>query len=93
MPLLLTCLSAAARSTRVTRWSLLDGDFIGGPFQILPGKAKDHLLVVAPYFLCPGCGSGGPYPGHIPFELGDISLGRARPISQDASHRMPIRIE
>ena len=68
-------------STQVARWSFLDGDPIGGPFQTLPGMAEGHLHAVAPYFLCSGCDSGGPYLGHIPFLPGDVSLGRAYPIS------------
>ena len=56
----------AVRSTQVTRWPLLDGDSVGRPFQTLPGKAKDRLCAVAPYFPCLGCGSGGPCPGHVP---------------------------
>ena len=46
---------------------LLDGDSIGGPLQTLPGKAEGCLRVVAPRFLRPSCGSGGPYPGHVLF--------------------------
>ena len=64
----------------MTRWPLLDGDSIGGPLQTLPRKAEGHLCVVAPRFLCPSCGSGGPRLGHVP-------LARRRPVGQAASRQ------
>jgi len=54
-------------TTQVAHWSSLDENPNGRPFQTLPRKAEGHLHVVAPCFLRLGCGSGGPYSGHVLF--------------------------
>ena len=44
------------------------GDPVFGPFQVPLGKAEGRLRAVALCFLRPACGSGGPYPGHVPSD-------------------------
>ena len=58
------------------------GDTVVGPFQVPPEKAEGRLRAVAPCFLRPACGSGGPYPGHVPSD--QASFRRVLPIGQDA---------
>ena len=102
IPLLLTYLltfARAIRSTQEARWSLLGGDPIVGPFQVPPRKAESRLRTVAPYFLRPMCGSGGPYPGHIPSDQVAFCLTKHCSVGQCVFHRsgcvpsFPISIE